>query len=122
MDTPTQIFLMKFSGEVLENNGNISGLNGLNRKKENIFYHFPIIESLLPTFQTSRKTSVFIPRVESHKGLMRERVYDLTVEVIITQERPLLKCTIEDLTEYYYRNAQIQQQLQEEAIAIQTKA
>ena len=122
MDTPTQIFLMKFSGEVLENSGDIFGLNEFHKKRESTFYHFPIIESLLPTFQTSRRTSVFIPRVESHNGLMRERVYDLTVEVIISREQPLLKCTIEDLTEYYIKGARIQQRIQEEAIAIQTEA
>ncbi|MEM6700653.1 MAG: hypothetical protein AAF599_19770 [Bacteroidota bacterium] len=113
---------MKFSGELLENQGDVVELHKLNSREESIFHHFPIIESLLPTFRNSKKMNVFIPRIESRNGVMKERVYDLTIETIIRYEQRLLKCTIEDLTEHYSEEAKVQQQLQEKAIAVQTQA
>jgi len=113
---------MKFSGEILENNGDVVELNELNRKKGSIFFHFPIIESLLSIFQSSKKMKVFIPKIESRNGLMKEKVYDLTIEMIVDYEQRLLKCMVEDLTVHYFKEAQIQQKIQEEVMEIQTQA
>ncbi|MEL6721373.1 MAG: hypothetical protein AAFO82_16650 [Bacteroidota bacterium] len=122
MDVPTQIFLMEFSGKLLENKGDVVELGVLGKKSGSIFFHFPIIESLLSTLLESKRMNIFIPRIESRAGLMKERVYDLTLETIVQHEQRLLKCTVEDLTEYYAREAQIQQKRQEEVMEIQTQA
>ncbi|MEM8528500.1 MAG: hypothetical protein AAGG68_27935, partial [Bacteroidota bacterium] len=97
------------------------GLKKLHQRKECIFYHFPIIESLLPSLHSSKKVRIFIPRIESRRGLMKQKVYDLTIETIISCKQCLLKCKVEDLTEFYFKKAKIQQRIQEEMIATQTK-
>lgn len=111
-----QQFTLNAEGKFISNQGNIRALSKCHLQANCILNHFPILESLLYNTELPIGKHIHLPNIESDKGVMCGRIYDLYVEKAIQKGETLLKCKIEDVTEGSKNTMKTQQQQHERTI------